>query len=437
MTTTAAARRRRDIYTYTHTVARSASHTWFSLQESFRQAARTLTINRLRAALGALAIAVAVATQVIVVSALDAVAMFAETSTARAFGSDTFLLAQIASPGRVSRRELQEQLQRNQPIRRTDWRFLEQYGAGLVQYAPYVQTVAEVTSGSRALETAAVVGTTSVLAELRDLAVTRGRFLSLEDDRTGGGFAVIGADVVDALFPTSDPLGQPIRIAGRRFVIVGIQMRLGSSSGTSLDRSVWIPMQAWERAFGTPRSLPVFARALPGVDAVVAEDRARASLRARRQLAPGSADTFDVLTPDAARGFVANLSQRIGVAAGPISLMALLAAIVVVTNTVLVSVTQRTREIGVRRALGAPRSQIMREVLAESALTAGVGGIAGLVVAMALVAVLAGALDIPLGVAPSTVASSLAASALSGLAAGWYPARRAARLTIVDAIRVE
>jgi len=125
------------------------------------------------------------------------------------------------------------------------------------------------------------------------------------------------------------------------------------------------------------------------------------------------------------------------VAAGPISLMALLAAIVVVTNTVLVSVTQRTREIGVRRALGAPRGQIMREVVAESALTAMVGGVGGIAVAMALVATLAAVLELPLEVRASTVGWSLLASAASGLVAGWYPARRATRLTVVEAIRVE
>ncbi len=409
----------------------------FSLQESVRQAARTLMTHPLRAGLGALAIAVAVGTQVLVVTALDGVAAFARMTTARSFGSDTFLLARVASPGRVSRREFQDQLLRNQPLRRTDWRFLEAHADDVVQYAPNVQTIAEVTAGNRVYETAAVSGTTSVLAGLRDLAIARGRFLSPEDDRVGAVVAVIGADVAEGLFPTSEAIGQSIRVAGRRFTVVGVQTRLGTSGGTSLDRFVWIPIRAWERAFGVPDSLPIFARAAPGATTVNAEDRARASLRARRQLAPAAPDTFDILTPDAARGFVANLSQRIGIAAVPISLMALLAAIVVVTNTVLVSVTQRTREIGVRRALGAPRGQIMREVVAESALQSVVGGVVGLLVAMGLLSVASGLLDLPLDVRLSTVGLSLAASAASGLLAGWYPARRAVQLSVVEAMHVE
>ena len=118
-----------------------------------------------------------------------------------------------------------------------------------------------------------------------------------------------------------------------------------------------MPLRAYERAFGAPRTLQIFAKATgdrPSVDG--RGPRPHLVAGARRASRPGVADTFDILTPDAARGFVANLSQRIGAAAGPISLMALLAAIVVVTNTVLVSVTQRTREIGVRRALGAAAS---------------------------------------------------------------------------------
>jgi len=381
------------------------------IREAIAQGAAALANNPLRAGLGALAIAVAVATIVLVVSALDGVALYARQTTARTFGSDTFLIAQIASPGRVSRRELQEQLQRNPPIRRTELKFLDHYAGGLVEYAPNAQTRADVMAGGRKIENASVTGTTWRLANLRDLAIDRGRFFRGDEDQRGEPVVVIGADIVDALFPAVDPLGQPVRIAGRRFIVIGTQERQGQSGGTSLDKYVWMPLRAFERAFGTPRSLQIFAKATGDRPSVVGEDRARISLRARRALAPGVPDTFDILTPDAARGFVTSLSERIGAAAGPISLMALIAAIVVVTNTVLVSVTQRIREIGVRRALGASRRQIMREVLAESALVSLVGGAVGTAVAVTIVSLLARTLDLPVSVRGTTVAWSLTASA--------------------------
>lgn len=405
--------------------------------ESLRQGARALTAFPLRSALGALAIGVAVATIVIVVTALDGVRLYAEATTARTFGSDTFVVAQVASASRVSRRELREQLARNPPIRRSDLRFLERYSDDVVMYAPSAQTRAEVSSGPRRLEDGTVTGTTASLADIRDLDLERGRFFLPSEDLAGDAVAVIGADVTDALFPTGDPLAQTFRIRGRAYRVIGVQARQGSSGAGSLDKYVWIPLKAYERVFGAPRTLQVFAKGTPGHDTEAAEARAITSLRARRSLRPGAPDTFDLLTPDAARGFVANLSERIGVAAGPISLMALLTAVVVVANTMLVSVTQRTREIGVRRALGARASRIVQEILAESLLLSIAGGTAGALAAWSLLAGLEYALGLSLRVAPVTLVLALTAAAGSGIAAAWYPAKRAVALDVVTAIRAE
>ncbi|MCC7126825.1 MAG: ABC transporter permease [Acidobacteria bacterium] len=407
------------------------------MREALEQGMAALRGNPLRAGLGSLAIAVAVATIVVVVAALDGIATYARTTTARTFGADTFLIAQVASPGRVSRRVLQEQLQRNPPIRRSDVRFLDRHADGLVLYAPNAQARADVMAGSRRIENAAITGTTWELAEIRDLAIERGRFFRPDEDDRGALVAVIGADIADTLFPAVDPLGQSVRIRGRAFTVIGVQARQGAAGGSSLDKYVWMPLVAHERTFGAPRTLQVFAKATADRPSVTGEDRARISLRARRALAPGRADTFDILTPDAARSVVATISARIGAAAAPIALMAMLAAIIVVTNTVLVSVTQRTREIGVRRALGASQRQIVREVLAESALVSLAGGVAGTLASALLVNLLARAFDLPLTVRPSTLLLSLAAAAASGLVAGWYPARRAVRLDVVTAMRAE
>lgn len=405
------------------------------MREAIVQGADAVRANPLRSVLGALAIAAAVATIVIVVTALDGVRRYAEATTARTFGSDTFLIARIASPGRIPRRQLQEQLARNPPISRPEIGFLSRYGDDRVLYAPNAQARADVTRGNRTLEDVAVTGTTEAIAEIRDLGIVDGRFFTADEARAGAQVTVIGADVVDALFPGQPPVGQPVRIAGRRFDVVGVQARLGSGAGP-LDKYAWIPLRAHERAFGASRSIQIFAKSPSGAP-TVAEDHARVSLRAARGLRPGVDDTFDVLAPDAARGFVANLSQRIGAAAAPISLMALIAAIVVVTNTVLVSVTQRTRDIGVRRAVGARRHQIVREILAESVLLALAGGIAGVVAAVALMAAVRTVVPIPLEASIRTIVTALLAAAGSGLAAGWYPAVRATRLDVIAALRSE
>lgn len=393
--------------------------------------------NPLRTALGALATAVAVATVVVVVTALDGLSLYARRTSERVFGANTFLLAQVASPGRVSRQALQEQYRRNPPITRSEARFLGRQAEGLVVYAPNAQAFAEIASGPRSFEGGAVTGTTSDLPEIRDLGLSTGRFFDVREERQGAFVAVIGASVAESLFLGSDPLGRNIRIAGRRFQVIGVQDRLGTAAGASLDRYVFIPIVAFERVFGAPRTLQIFGKATDGRLPAVAEDRARISLRARRGLRPGEDDTFDVLTPEAARDFVQTLSTRISGAAIPITFMALLAAVVVVTNTVLVSVTQRTREIGVRRALGANSGDIQAQVVAESCLTALAGGCVGVTVAAAAVWGLARALDLPVDVRPTAVLGGLGAATMAGIVAGWYPAHRAIRQDVIAAIRSE
>jgi putative ABC transport system permease protein len=394
--------------------------------------------HALRASLAVVAIASAVTTIATVVVALEGIENFARTSAARAFGSDTFVIAKVAAPGGLGRRELELKLQRNPDIDRRDLQFVERYGGGRVEYGATANRRVEVVAGSRRYAGASLVAATASLASIRDLALESGRFFGPEEASRATLVAVIGATIAESLFPGVDPIGKVLRISGRGFTVIGVQARQGNVGGASLDRNVWIPLRAGERIFGAPATLQLLARP-PDPDQISAldraEDRARASMRARRQLDPGEEDNFDILAPEAARDFVLSLSERVGMAAGPISAMALLAAIIVVTNTILVSVAQRTNEIGIRRAVGASQTQIMLEVLAESLVIGIVGGVVGISFVVAAGAVARQYVAVELE--PSTVVLSLLAAAASGVAAGWFPARRATRIDIVDALGTE
>ena len=340
------------------------------------QGAFAVRANPLRSSLGALAIAVAVATMLLVSVALDGIRSYAELTTARTFGSDTFLIAQVASAGRISRKQLQAQLARNPPVSRVEVKWLARYGNDITIYAPNAQTRADVSLASKKVEKAPITGTTAAITEIRDLNIVDGTFFTADDDAAGNQVAVIGAEIVDGLFEGKNPVGGAIRIAGRRFQVIGVQGRVGSGGTGSIDKYVWIPMRAYERAFGAPRSLQIFAKGTPGVSSIDAD-------------------------------------------------------------TVLVSVTQRTREIGLRRALGARRNDIVGEVLAESTLLALAGGIAGTAVVLALVTALSAVAPVPLSIPPTTLVLALAAAATSGILAGWLPAVRATRLDVIAAIRAE
>lgn len=400
------------------------------------EAAATIARNPLRSSLATLAVAAAVATTATVQTGLDALARSARESSARAFGADSFVLARLAT-GNLSRRELADKLARNPIVTRGDVRFLANVADGRVQYAATAQGRADVAAGGRTFENATINGTQASLLDIRTLEIDAGRFFTDDEEVRGAPVVVLGRAITDELFPIADPLAQRVRIAGRAFTVVGLQTRQGQAGGVSLDRYVWMPLTAYQRAFGITSSLQVFAKAPDGITSAAAEDRARISMRARRHLQPGEPDTFDIITPEASRSFVTAITQRVGAAAIPISIMALIAAIVVVTNTSLVSVTQRTHEIGIRRALGAPRSAIVAETVAESAIVGLLGGALGLLVGAGALSAASGIGGLSLSLGAGTALFSLAAAVVSGMAAGWYPARRAASIDVVAALRQE
>ena len=404
--------------------------------EGLSEAVATIRSNPLRASLAGLAMTAAVATTAVVQTGLDGLARSARDASARAFGSDSFVLAKFSS-GNLSRRELADKIARNPNLTRSDVRFLESMAADRLLYAATAQRPGDVIAGGRKFENATINGTQAALFDIRDVGIERGRPFTRDEERSGAQVMVAGRAIVDELFPGADALGKAVRIAGRSFRIVGIQAPQGTAGGVSLDRYAWMPIAAFERAFGPAASLQVFAKASDVQQTQAAEDHARISMRARRHLGPGAPDTFDIITPEASRSFVTAITERLGAAGPPISLMALIAAIVVVSNTTLVSVTQRTREIGIRRAMGASRANVLIETLAESSLIALAGGALGLAAAAGVLSLAAGSLGVPLSLEWPTAIGSLAAAGLSGVLAGWYPARRAAALDVINALRQE
>ena len=232
-----------------------------SLVEAVREGVGAVSTHPLRALLAGIAIAAAVATIATVVVALDGISRFARTNAARAFGSDTFVIAKVAAPGQVSRQELEQKLERNKNIRRADLRFLDRWAGGRVVYGATANARVEVAVGSRRYDGASLVAATSELAAIRDLAIERGRFFTPQEELQARQVVVLGATLVDELFPAIDPLGQTVRIAGRGFEVIGLQERQGTVAGSSLDRNVWIPLPTFERAFGAPETLQILARA--------------------------------------------------------------------------------------------------------------------------------------------------------------------------------
>jgi len=267
-----------------------------------------------------------------------------------------------------------------------------------------------------------------------------GRFFTQQEDRSRAFVGVIGDTLKSTLFPPgTSPLGKTVRIEGVEFNVIGVQERLGSAFGRDQDKSVYIPITAFERLYGPGNGFALFARPRPGsgLSLMDALDQTRVGLRDRFHNRPGQPDSFDTLTPDAIRGFIDQLLSMVAAVVVPVTCISLVVGGIVIMNIMLVSVTERTREIGLRKSLGARHYDVMMQILIEAVVLATVGGAAGVGLGALLTLLLGKIFDLSLTITAGYVVLSLVVSTAVGVVSGWYPASRAAKLDPVVALRAE
>jgi putative ABC transport system permease protein len=402
-----------------------------------RLAFDSIRAHKMRSFLTLLGVIIGVASVILVGSAIEGLGVYAEESTAKVFGSQTYLVAQIASA--VGNKEYFDKLKRNRRIRPEDLRYLETVTGSQVLYSAYAQRSEDVKHNSNVYEDASILGVSAVMPELRDITLAEGRFFTEAEERAKRHLCVIGQDVRATLYPNSAAVGRTLKLSGIDFEVAGVEEKLGSSFGRSLDNSVYIPYTVFTRLYGTGSSVSIFGRARPGTGLGIEEalDLTRVALRTRFHVRPGGADRFDTLTPDAVRSFINNILGVISVVIVPITCISLVVGGIVIMNIMLVSVTERTHEIGVRKSLGARQSDIRLQFLIEAVMLAVVGGAVGVLAGSLLTQALSAAFEIRLRVTVPYVVLAVVVSSTVGILSGWYPARRAARMDPVAALRAE
>jgi putative ABC transport system permease protein len=288
-------------------------------------------------------------------------------------------------------------------------------------------------------EAASIFGVASVLPEMREINLSKGRFFTDQEERSASPVAVIGSEVADTLFPNRYPVGHTVKIQGREFTVVGVQEKVGSPFGRNQDNIAYVPFPVFVKMYGSAQSIAIFGRARPGTNLTVerALDVTRAALRARFHARPMHPDRFDSLTPEAMQSFINQLLGMISAVVVPVTLISLVVGGIVIMNIMLVSVTERTHEIGVRKSVGARQADIRRQFLIEAVILAGLGGMIGVAIGASLTMLLAKVAGLTLTITVQYVVFGLAVSGIVGVISGWYPAVRASRLDPIEALRAE
>ena len=292
--------------------------------------------------------------------------------------------------------------------------------------------------GAQKLSNVRTAGVTSNMAELQNLDLEAGRFFTPSEEQRSAPMIVIGSDVREELFGQLDPVGRTIRVANQPMRVIGLLRKQGAVLGENQDKVLYMPITAWQKRFGSRESLDIWVRAKGGVPGVESSmDDVRSILRGRRRTAFRDDDPFASVTAEALQMVWKSIS------AGLFSLMILISGIslvvggIVIMNIMLVSVVERTREIGVRRAIGATRKHIRRQFLTEAVLLSLGGGILGVLLGMLIAKAITVFSPMPTLVRPGLVVAGLLISVVIGVLAGVIPAVRASKLPPVEALRFE
>jgi putative ABC transport system permease protein len=399
----------------------------------------SIRAHKLRSFLTLLGIIIGVASVIVVGAAIDGLGAYTEQVTSRAFGSDSFLFAQVASVGRLSARELAHKQRFNKRIRPTDLAYLREITGDEIEYSPYENHIEDVKANGVTFESGVILGVSYTLPEMRDVPIAQGRFFTRTEEQLRSPVAVIGDDVRTTLFPEVSALGRSIRVAGQEFTVIGCLERQGSSFGQSLDNPVYIPTTVFDAIYGSQHGMAVFGRPRTGTGLSFEDglDVTRSALRSHFHARPGKPDNFDSLTPDSIRSLVGQILGVIAAVIVPVTSISLVVGGIVVMNIMLVSVTERTREIGIRKSMGARQSDIMLQFLSESVILSLCGGTLGVIAGACVAALVSKLFSLTLRVTLPYVVLSVFVSSAVGMISGWYPARRAARMDPVVALRAE
>ena len=405
------------------------------IREPFFVAIETLRTHKMRSFLMLLGIVLSVSTLIMVVALISGVNLYVENRIAN-LGSNVFLVLRF--PIITDMDELVKALRRNKPITWDDYLFLRDNSKLAIRVGAQANQLGRTKANGQTVEDTTIYGVTANIGDMKTEEPAEGRYITDTDNEHRSQVALIGTDIVDKLFPGRDPIGKELDIDGRPYEVVGVGKPIGTVLGQTQDNFVYIPIQTWLKYYATSNtSLAINVQTRGGDWMSRTQEEAQMLMRARRHLKPNELDNFGTLDG----GSLVDLFKRItgALAASMIGIVAVFLVIggVVIMNVMLATVTERTHEIGLRKSMGARRSDILLQFLTETAVMCTIGGVIGVVLAYMFAEIVAANTPVPMHVPISAVLIALGVSTAVGVFFGLYPASKAANLNPIEAMRQE